>query len=207
MAISIPDRVVVFDYGEVISRAQSDADTRELLALAGCGAERFWPAYWRHRDELDHGRLPIIDYWRRVASELDTEWDLTTIQQLWVADFRSWISVDPGTMRLLEELRDGGTRIALLSNAGFDFGTPFRFAPFGTLFERVFVSAELGLLKPEPEIYRHIARELDIELERMVFIDNKAVNVEGATALGVTGHVFTGAPELRGFLLSLAEQR
>lgn len=207
MAISIPDRVVVFDYGEVISRAQSDADTRELLTIAGGSAERFWPAYWRHRDELDHGRLPIVDYWRRVASELDTEWDLTTIQQLWVADFRSWISVEPGTMRLLEELRDGGTRIALLSNAGFDFGTPFRFAPFGTLFERVFVSAELGLLKPEPEIYRHIARELDIELERMVFIDNKAVNVEGATALGVTGHVFTGVPELRDFLLGLAEQR
>ena len=110
-------------------------------------------------------------------------------------------------MRLLEELHEGDTRIALLSNAGFDFGDPFRFAPFGTLFERVFVSAELGLLKPEPEIYRHIARELDIELGRMVFIDNKAVNVDGATALGVTGHVFTGVEGLRTFLASLAEER
>lgn len=203
MAISIPQRVVVFDYGEVISRSQSESDKLELLDIADVDAEQFWPAYWRHRDELDHGRLPIVDYWRRVASDLGVDWDLTTIQRLWVVDFRSWFSIEPGTMRVLEELHAGGTRIALLSNAGFDFGAPFRFAPFASLFERVFVSAELGLLKPEPEIYRHVARELGIELTSMVFIDNKAINVDGATALGVTGHVFTDAPALRAFLVGL----
>lgn len=205
MAISIPDRVVVFDYGEVISRSQSEQDRLELLGVAGREADEFWPVYWRHRDELDHGTLPIVDYWRRVAADLGAAWDLATIQRLWAADFRSWISVDPATVRILEELHDGGTRIALLSNAGFDFGDPFRYAPFGTLFERVFVSAELGLLKPDAEVYRRIARELGIEPDRMVFIDNKPVNVEGATALGVTGHVFTDAHGLREFLVSLQE--
>ncbi|MGN6272218.1 MAG: HAD family hydrolase [Protaetiibacter sp.] len=206
MAISIPDRVVVFDYGEVISRSQSEEDKLALVTTAGYPAEEFWPVYWRHRDLLDHGRLSIVEYWRQVAADLGAGWDLTTIQQLWVLDFRGWISVEPETVRILEELHAGGTRIALLSNAGFDFGDPFRFAPFGTLFERVFVSAELGLLKPDPEVYRHIARELEIELERMVFIDNKAANVDGATALGVTGHVFTDAPRLRDFLVSLTAE-
>jgi putative hydrolase of the HAD superfamily len=40
----------------------------------------------------------------------------------------------------------------------------------------------------------------------MVFIDNKSVNVEGATALGVTGHVFTDVRGLREFLVSLAQE-
>jgi putative hydrolase of the HAD superfamily len=206
MTISIPNRVVVFDYGEVISRSQSEQDRLALTEAAAVPADEFWPAYWRHRDLLDHGRLSIIEYWRRVAAELDVAWDLATIQQLWVNDFRGWISVEPETVRILEQLHDGGTRLALLSNAGFDFGDPFRFAPFATLFERVFVSAELGLLKPDAEVYRHIARELGIELDRMVFIDNKAVNVDGATALGVTGHVFTDAPRLREFLVSLTQE-
>lgn len=206
MAISIPDRVVVFDYGEVISRSQSEHDKLALVGIAEQPADAFWPAYWSHRDRLDAGELPIVDYWRLVAADLGAEWDFATIQQLWALDFRGWISVEPGTVRLLEELRDGGTRIALLSNAGFDFGDPFRFAPFGTLFEKVFLSAELRLLKPEPEIYRHVAHELGIELDRMVFIDNKSVNVEGATALGVTGHVFTDVRGLREFLVSLAQE-
>ena len=42
--ISLAPRVVVFDYGEVISRPPSDADRAALLARAGVDADRFWPA-------------------------------------------------------------------------------------------------------------------------------------------------------------------
>lgn len=202
--IRIPDRVVVFDYGEVISTSQSEHDRLALLEVAGQSGDAFWPVYWGHRDDLDKGVIRVPEYWRRVAADLGTSWDLPTVQRLWAIDFRSWISVDAETMRVIEDLHAGGTRTALLSNAGFDFGDAFRNAPFASAFERVFVSAELGMLKPEPEIYRHVARELGIDADRMVFIDNKAVNVDGATALGVVGHVFTGAPGLRGFLETLA---
>ena len=186
--------------------AQSEHDRLALLGTASQTADAFWPVYWRLRDALDRGELRVIEYWRAVADELGVAWDLPTIQRLWAIDFRSWISVEPGTVRVIQELHDGGTRTALLSNAGFDFGDAFRNAPISTMFERVFVSAELGLLKPEAEIYRHAAYELRIELADMVFIDNKVENVEGATALGVTGHVFTGVSELRSFLESLTEE-
>ena len=111
---------------------------------------------------------------------------------------------EPGTVQLLAELHAGGTRVALLSNAGFDFSDPFRHSPMAAYFEAMFVSAELGLIKPDPEIYRVVARELGITLEQMVFIDNKKINVDAAVALGVTGHVFTTVAELRAFLESLA---
>ncbi len=194
----------MFDYGEVISMSQSEHDRLALLEIAAAEADDFWPSYWRHRDELDHGTLSITEYWRRVARDLGSEWSLTRIQQLWAADFRSWISVEPGTIELLGELHDGGTRIAMLSNAGFDFGDPFRRAPSGVLFERIFVSAELGLLKPDPAVYREVAKELGITMEQMVFVDNKPVNVDAAVALGAAGHVFTEVGALRDFLTSLA---
>ena len=204
MSLHIPDRVILFDYGEVISRSQSEADRRELVGLADAEPDRFWAAYWRHRDDLDQGTASIREYWARVASDLGASWDAARVQQLWVADYRSWISVEPGTVELLEELHAGGTRVALLSNAGADFGDPFRRAPTARFFERVFVSGELGLIKPDPEIYRHVAAELDVPLELIVFIDNKVVNVDAAVALGCIGHHFTGVPGLRAFLTELA---
>ncbi len=212
MNISIPDRVIVFDYGEVISGPQSDADKLAILAAAGieagapdaAEAARFWTVYWAHRDELDHGRISIAEYWERVAADLGTAWGAAEVAEIWAADFRSWISVDPGTVTLLEELHAGGTRMAILSNAGFDFGDPLRRAPYSRYFERVFVSAELGKLKPHPDVYEHVARELGIEFDAFVFIDNKAPNVEGAVALGATGHHFTGVDGLRAFLMTLS---
>lgn len=203
--LNIPGRVIVFDYGEVLSQSPSERDRAALIEVAGADADDFWPSYWAHRDELDHGTLSIPAYWHRVAADLGLAFGPSQVQQLWAADFRSWISVEPGSIEILHELSAGGTRLALLSNAGYDFGDPFRRSPFGRYFERVFVSAELGLLKPDPEIYRHVARELGIDPSEMVFVDNKKVNVEGAESIGVLGHHFVGVPQLRAFLTTLTQ--
>jgi putative hydrolase of the HAD superfamily len=202
--IRIPDRVIVFDYGEVISVSQSTADRAALVQVSGLDTGLFWELYNRYRDDLDQGVTLPREYWNLIARDAGVEWSPAQLQQLWAADIRSWISVEPGTVQLLAELHAGGTRVALLSNAGFDFSDPFRHSPMAAYFEAMFVSAELGLIKPDPEIYRVTARELGIELEQMVFIDNKKINVDAATALGVTGHVFTTVAELRAFLESLA---
>lgn len=204
MALSIPDRVIVFDYGEVLSMSQSDADKQRIVATAGATDDAFWPAYWRHRDDLDHGVVTVADYWARVGSDLGLTFGPADVQRLWTLDFRSWFSVESGSIDILHELAEGGTRMALLSNAGFDYGDPFRRAPFARYFERVFVSAEIGMIKPDPEIYRHVARELRVDPAALVFVDNKEVNVDGAALAGVTGHVFVGVPELRAFLTGLA---
>jgi putative hydrolase of the HAD superfamily len=202
--LSIPGRVVVFDYGEVISRSPSERAKADLLAVADVDADEFWPPYWAHRDGLDRGTTSIREYWNLVAADVGITWSESRIHELWVADFTGWLSVEPGTFDLLAALYEGGTRLALLSNAGFDFGSPFRFAPVARFFERVFVSAEMGMLKPDAEIYLEVAKQLGITPAEMVFIDNKQPNVDGARALGITAHLFVGVDELRAFLESLA---
>jgi putative hydrolase of the HAD superfamily len=203
MGISIPGKVIVFDYGEVISSTPSERDRDEIVALAGSNPDRFWPAYWERRDQLDLGSLGIVAYWRDIAEKLGEQWSDATIHRLWLADFRSWLTVDHGTLDVLVDLQEGGTRMALLSNAGRDFGSYFRHGALGGLFDAVFVSGELGAIKPAPEIFEVTMRELGITADEMVFIDNKEENVRGAEALGITGHTFTGAAALRAFLSSL----
>ena len=59
--LSLTGRTVIFDYGEVISLAQSPADRAVIEALAGiaeggsAAGIRFWAAYNAHRDTLDQG--------------------------------------------------------------------------------------------------------------------------------------------------------
>jgi putative hydrolase of the HAD superfamily len=204
VSISIPNRVVVFDYGEVISQSPSETDRARLVEIAGVDHEPFWESYWCNRDDLDQGRISVPEYWARIAADTGAEWSASTVYALWVVDFRSWISVEPGTIDLIAELHAGGTRIALLSNAGFDFAGPFRFSPMAQYFERMFVSAEMDAVKPDPAIYREVATELGIDLSQMVFIDNREVNTAGAAALGVTVHHFVGVDGLRDFLENLA---
>ena len=47
--------------------------------------------------------------------------------------------------------------------------------------------------------------DLGVSAAEAVFIDDREVNVRGAQALGITGHLFTGVTALRAFLVSLAD--
>jgi putative hydrolase of the HAD superfamily len=204
--ISLPGRTVIFDYGEVISLSQSAADRAAIEQLAGVAddARKFWRAYSDHRDGLDQGGAGVAAYWQAVADDIGAAWDEARVHELWVADFRSWLSVNRAVIEVLADLRAGATRLALLSNAGPDYGSYFRHGPLGVFFEACYVSGELGLLKPHPEIYRHVLDSLAVTPAEAVFIDNRAPNVEGAESIGITGHVFTTADALRSFLTAAA---
>lgn len=208
--LSLPGRTVIFDYGEVISLTPSPADRTVLANLAGVSGhdatERFFTAYFAHRDGLDQGTAGVAAYWRAIAAEIGASWDEARVHELWAADFRSWLSINPATVEVLADLREGGTPLALLSNAGADFGSYFRHGPLGDFFGAAcYVSGELGLLKPGADIYLHVLADLGITPAAAVFIDNKESNVAGAEALGITGHVFTDPDKLRAFLTSLPE--
>jgi putative hydrolase of the HAD superfamily len=204
VGITVADRVVVFDYGEVISRSPSPQAWAELAELTGIPVDAFPAAWGERRHALDQGRLSVTEYWTAMADELGAAWSLSQLQRLWARDFTSWFEPDPEVVDLIGELHDGGTRIALLSNAGFDFGDPFRFSPMGAVMERVFVSAELDLVKPDPAIYEHVMAELGVTPDGMAFVDNKAENAAAAAALGIAAHHYIDPAGLRRFLEELA---
>jgi putative hydrolase of the HAD superfamily len=204
--LSLPGRVVIFDYGDVISLPPSAADRAVIERLAGVGPERaaeFWKAYFAHRDGLDQGAGGVRAYWEAIAADIGASWDDARVHELWAADFRSWLSINPGTVEVLADLRAGGTRMALLSNAGPDFGSYLRHGPLGDYFEAVFVSGELNLIKPDPAIFTHALGVLGVPAASAVFTDNREDNVRAARALGIAGHVFTAPGRLRSFLASL----
>ena len=94
MTLRIADRVVVFDYGEVISLEPSPAERAALVEIAGVDAAAFWPSYWAHRDGLDRGTISVAEYWGLIAADTGAEWSGSTLQRLWAVDFTSWISVE-----------------------------------------------------------------------------------------------------------------
>src|SRR6202000_1440294 len=101
------------DYGEVISLCQSPADRAVIAGLAGAGGDdaaagRFWAAYAAHRAGLDLGKAGVAAYWRAIAGDIGARWDQARVHELWAADFRSWLSVNPGTIHVVVRLLGGG---------------------------------------------------------------------------------------------------
>ena len=69
-------------------------------------------------------------------------------------------------------------------------GTVF-FSDFCSLFENVYLSHELGLRKPHPEVFKHILNQQGLKANETFFIDDSIQHVEGAIKAGLQAHHLT----------------
>jgi putative hydrolase of the HAD superfamily len=95
----------------------------------------------------------------------------------------------PSMYDTIRALRVAGFGTALLSNSwGCD---EYPRADFPGLFDTVVLSGQVGMRKPEQEIFLHAAQTLGLPPEDCVFIDDMPANVAAAQALGMTGVLHT----------------
>lgn len=86
----------------------------------------------------------------------------------------------------IRSLREAGLRLGLLTNNVKEFGDHWRATfPVDELFEVVVDSSDVGMRKPEPEIYLLTCERLGIEPGEAVFVDDNADNVAAAAGLGM----------------------
>lgn len=89
--------------------------------------------------------------------------------------------------------------VGLLSNAYPETRASLarRFPHFYDLFDATIFSAEVGMAKPNPQIYHLMLDRLEIEPQAGVFVDDFIENVEGARAVGMHAIHFRSSQQVR----------
>jgi putative hydrolase of the HAD superfamily len=64
------------------------------------------------------------------------------------------------------------------------------------IFDLIVDSSEVGMRKPEPEIYLLTCEKLGVKPERAAFVDDIPTNIEGASAVGLHAIQFTKTEEV-----------
>ena len=109
---------------------------------------------------------------------------------------------DEAMIEAVKKARSGGVRTGLISNS-WGHGRYDRSA-FPALFDGVVISGEVGLHKPEPEIFELGADKVGLAPDDCVFVDDLRENCAGAEAVGMTAVLHRGAdstlPELERLL-------
>jgi epoxide hydrolase-like predicted phosphatase len=92
--------------------------------------------------------------------------------------------------------RADGYRTALVTNNVQEFSPFWRaMIPLGELFDEVVDSCEVGVRKPDPQIFRLALDRLGVSAERALFVDDWPGHVEAAQRLGITGVLMGQNPE------------
>ena len=151
---------------------------------------------------LETGRIELDEFEVWLATELSggtaTSLDATGLKQR----IFSGMEPDQHMTDAVRRAHAAGVRTALVSNSWG--ATGYERDRFPELFDAVVVSGEIGMRKPDPDIFLHTAKLLGLDPEACVFVDDLLQNVEGARAVGMTGIVHRNAeltiPELEELL-------
>lgn len=184
---------VVFDMDDVLCRYRIERRLALLGSWSGRSPDAIYDAIWRSgfEDEAEAGAHDADAYLREFNARLG--YPLTADQ--WVAARRVAMEPDEAVLAIARRLARRGP-IAMFTNNPLllkrHIGEVFPAVAeiFG---ERAIFSAELGRRKPDPEAFRRLARRLGVAPARVLFFDDNADYVAGASEAGITAYRFTGA--------------
>ena len=146
---------------------------------------------------LERGELTEDEFAGRFAPLLGIEDSEGLVERLFAG-----MEPDPAMTEAVKRARRTGVRTGLISNS-WGRGRYDRDA-FAELFDGVVISGEVGLNKPQPEIFRLGAERVGLSPEECVFVDDLRENCQGAEAVGMTAVLHRGAdgtlPELERLL-------
>ena len=197
-------RALVVDYGGVLTSPLQDAmaswcedDEVDVTLFRRVMREWLGTSYGEEAvtnpvHALERGEIAIPDFERELAKRLHTH-DGRPVEpegllERMFAGFRH----EAPMMAAVRTARRRGLKTALLSNS---WGLDYPREQWAGAFDAVVISGEVGMRKPEPAIYLHAAKLLDVGPEQCVFVDDLAPNVRGAVAVGMVGVRHVSADE------------
>ena len=201
---------LICDFGGVLTTPL----LRGFLAYqeqTGVTVEEFGKALGRAADAdgvhplyaLERGEISEADFGRRLAAELDADFDVEHMRSLYFGH----LEPNREMIEFVRELRGDGLRTALCTNNVREWEPLWRakLPEIDEVFEVVVDSAFVGTRKPERRIYEITLERLGgVTAEQCVFVDDLDVNCQAAAELGMQAVRFEDAAvaisEVRGIL-------
>ena len=144
------------------------------------GVPKFWSDY-------DRGTRSVDEVAEAVASYRNCSVEEAKANMLLAIEYQEEIEA---TARLIPELKMAGYRVIVLSNMSKEYIDFLRKKPVYRHFDEEIISCEVGLVKPEREIYELLLTRYGLRPDETIFIDDRQENVDAAAELGITPFLF-----------------
>ncbi len=176
-------RAVIFDLGGVILRTEDGAPREALAARLGVSRRALEDLVFNSPagQQAQRGEITAEALWEHVRAHfgLPPEQMPEVQRAFWGGD-----RLDHALVDFIRRLRPRHTT-ALLSNAWRDLRAALHRWGIADAFDHIVISAEEGVMKPDPHIYRVVLARVGVAPAEAVFVDDFRQNVDGARAVGM----------------------
>jgi putative hydrolase of the HAD superfamily len=175
---------ILFDFGDVFINLEKEASKEAFkkLGLTGSNEELL-----EKNDLFEKGKISEDEFLNTFLKYIPNG-SLVEIKAAWNVVIGEFPLYRLEFLQLLSQKY----RLFLLTNTDSIHITFFEesvgmsfYTDFYRCFEKVFYSYEMGMRKPQPEIYKTILNQYELNPKNVLFVDDKKENTDAASELGI----------------------
>jgi epoxide hydrolase-like predicted phosphatase len=196
---------IIWDIGGVIERTEDPTPRQRVADQLGMGVPDLSYLLFGHTDNFrgQLGEITPEEHWENVRTGLGlSEREMVTVRQAFFAGDR----IDMDLVSTIRDLKQDYCTAVLSNYMAVLRDRISEEWDIGDAFHHLIISAEVGMMKPHPEIYEFALETIGFAPEETVFIDDFIENVEGAQDVGIHGILFTSPEQVRTELSKLLSQ-
>ncbi|MCF6439509.1 HAD family phosphatase [Pseudoalteromonas luteoviolacea] len=193
---------VVFDIGNVVVR-WSPAEIIRLTFPDSQSQEQLVQSVFGSNIWLDINKGMLSEYETKQKYQQALGFSAQDTERLFYYIKQTQILLYQATDLILQVKQAGYGVYALTDNVHETVEFLKRTYDFWGLFDGEIVSADLGVLKPQSEIYRALLEQYQLVANETVFLDDMPHNVAGAKAVGMEAIQFESVEQARKALYAL----
>lgn len=193
-------KAIVFDLGGVVFTSDGGSyETREKLAEdLGIDVESLHNVWFKYKNDLVKGKMSEQAYLESVIENIELNETLDELKKI----IRDYNIIDDSMVELLLDLKNKYHLFALTNDIKEWIEYRINNFKLNHYFEKIISSCDVGMQKPDLDIYEHLLKEIQFKPEEVIFIDNREENLAPAEKLGIKTHHFKSKQELELWLQS-----
>ena len=185
-------KTIIFDLGAVILNINYQNTIDEFTKLGVNNAATFYSKKVQTNlfNQIETGMISSNEFLKALQKETKNA-NINQVEKAWNAML---LDLPEKRVHLIKKLKNNHT-IYLLSNTNAIHIDAFKkqlgnrkWLAFCKLFDKMYLSHELGLRKPDVKIFEYILNEQKLKAEEVFFIDDSPQHIASAKKIGIHCH-------------------
>lgn len=179
-------KTIIFDLGGVIVSQEVERLDDTMADYLDVNPEELKGVTAGYKHDLSKGKIGLSDVYSHVLERFHKTNAVDEVVGKHLEIFGNILhELNEEILDLVKRLRERSYTVVCLVNAERDVVPLVRKRGLYDHFEKAYISPDMGMAKPDAEIFLAALEDLGCRPEDALFIDDKLENVEGARKLGM----------------------
>lgn len=184
-------RVVLFDLGNVLVNLGDSQRFAEIFQIDATKESDMWDKWLRSPSvkAFDKGQISLEAFASSLLKEVGSQQPIEDF----ITTFTDWpIGLFDGAHELLAKIPASYHRAVLSNTNDAHWGRILDEMKLSGCFHTYFASHQMGMVKPDEDIFDRVINELNVAPDSILFLDDNVLNVKSARKLGIVAEQVKG---------------